>query len=167
MLKPDRVPLMLRYASLLSGLFALALVLAACGSDPSDDTGPPTTTNQEAALTPDQLENGLGPIRQVELGPLDAALAAQGEASFTSKCAACHKMDARYVGPPLGGVTERRTPAFLMNMMLNPDEMVQRHPEARALLAQYMTPMPNQNVDEAEARAILEYLRQHDAGATP
>ena len=157
---------MLRLSSL-SGLLVLALLLAACGSDAADDAHVPAATNAEATLTADQLENGLGPIRQVELGPLDAELAARGEQSFTSKCAACHQMDTRYVGPSLGGVTERRAPAYILNMMLNPAEMVKRHPEARALLAEYLTPMPNQNIDEAEARAILEYLRQHDAGATP
>ena len=46
-----------------------------------------------------------------------------------------------------------------MNMMLNPDEMVRKHPEARALLAEFMAPMPNQNVTEADARALVEYLR--------
>ncbi|MDX1545429.1 MAG: cytochrome c [Rhodothermales bacterium] len=138
----------------------LALFLIGCGGAdaPAEEAAPSAQT--EDGLTADELENGIGPIREVTLGPLDAALAAQGEQSFTSKCTACHKMDERYVGPALGGILDRRTPEFIMNMMLNPDEMVKRHPEARALLAEYMTPMPNQNLDEAEARAILEYLRQ-------
>ncbi|RMH60760.1 MAG: cytochrome c [Bacteroidetes bacterium] len=98
---------------------------------------------------------------------IDAALAAQGEAVFNMKCAACHKMDQRYVGPPLGDVLARRSPAYVMNMMLNPEEMLQKHPAARELLAQYMTPMPNQTLTHDEARAILEFLRTQQPGATP
>ena len=77
------------------------------------------------------------------------------------KCAACLKLEERYVGPPLGTVLSNRTPAYVMNMILNPDEMVKNHPEAKAMLAQFLTPMPNQNLTEDEARAVLEYLRDH------
>ena len=43
-----------------------------------------------------------------------------------------------------------------MNMILNPTEMLQKHPTAKELLAQYnFTPMADQNLTEAEARAIL------------
>jgi cytochrome c1 len=115
---------------------------------------------EPGALSSDELTDGVGPIRSLTLGELDEALAERGEAVFTLKCSACHKMDDRYVGPPLGDVLTRRTPAFVMNMMLNPAEMVERHPDVKALLAEYMTPMPNQNMTEDEARAVLEYLRE-------
>jgi hypothetical protein len=68
-------------------------------------------------------------------------------------------MDQRYVGPPLGQVLERRAPEFVMNMMLNPAEMVEKHPVVKQLLAEFMTPMPNQQLTHEEARAVLEYLR--------
>jgi len=106
-----------------------------------------------------ELEQGIGPIRDLELDHVDPALAAEGEAFFTTKCSACHKLDERYVGPELGEVLERRRPEFVMNMMLNASEMVQRHPVVREMLAEYFTPMTNQVTDPAEARAILEYLR--------
>ena len=111
------------------------------------------------ALTQVELEQGLGPIRDLTLGPIDPALAAEGEAAFTLKCSACHKLAERYVAPPLGDVLSRRRPEFVMNMILNATEMVQRHPEVQALLAEYFTPMTIQVTEESEARAILEYLR--------
>jgi len=46
-----------------------------------------------------------------------------------------------------------------MNMILNPDEMVQKDPIAKALLAEYLSPMANQNLTEEQARAVLEYFR--------
>lgn len=133
----------------------LALTMAACGGSSEQ----PAATADPDALTPEQVADGIGPVRSITLGPVDAALAATGEELFTVKCSACHKMTERYVGPALGDVTARRTPAYVMNMILNPEEMIKRHPEAKKLLAEFMTPMANQNLTEEEARAVLEYLR--------
>jgi mono/diheme cytochrome c family protein len=133
-----------------------------CGGGEVETAGEPAGGpwgSSGSALTSEQLEKGLGPIRQVTLGELEEELAERGEAVFSLKCAACHKLDQRYVGPPLGGVLERRKPEFVMNMMLNPAEMVEKHPAVREMLAQFMTPMPNQGLTESEARAVLEYLR--------
>ncbi|NNF03255.1 MAG: cytochrome c, partial [Rhodothermales bacterium] len=110
-------------------------------------------------LTAEQIEHGVGPIDAFDPGPIDTELAARGEAVFTTNCSACHKMDSRYVGPSLGDVTVRRSPAFVMNMILNPDGMIKEHPEGKKMFAEYMTPMANQNMTEDQARAILEYLR--------
>ena len=49
-----------------------------------------------------------------------------------------------------------------MNMVLNPQEMVERHPVAKKLLAEHMTSMPNQGLTPDEARQVVEYLR-HEA----
>ena len=68
-------------------------------------------------------------------------------------------MGKRVVGPALAGVTERRTPEWIMNMIMNPEEMVEKDPAAKALLAEYLAPMANQNITEEEARAILEFFR--------
>jgi mono/diheme cytochrome c family protein len=145
-------------------LLAFMMSAAACGGgqDQSGATGEP-----EEGLTAEQLENGIGPITNVDLGPVDPELAARGQAAFELKCSACHKVDSRYVGPALGDVLSRRSPEFVMNMILNPEGMLAEHPEARKLLAEYMTPMANQNLTEAEARSILEYFRTLEAPAAP
>ena len=142
-------------------LFATALLFAACGGK-----GEPQPASQAAApaaegdLTPFQLENGIGPITEpVTLAAVDPAMAKAGEAIFTQKCSACHKMAEKYVGPALGEVTTRRTPAFIMNMILNPQEMYTRHPVVKKLLGEYMTQMPNQGLTQEQAREVVEYLR--------
>ncbi|MFW6084031.1 MAG: c-type cytochrome [Gemmatimonadota bacterium] len=146
-------------------LVFLAAAAAACGgsegppggaASSSEDVSTETTAD---GLTAEELEYGIGPIRSLDLEPVDRELAERGAEIFRVKCAACHKIDEDYVGPALRGLTERRTPEFVMNMILNPDEMVARHPEVKALLAQYYTPMPDQNLSEEDARAVLEYLR--------
>lgn len=145
--------------------FALALLAAACGGQEQEHKEK-QREEEKADLTPFELENGIGPVKEkVELGKLDPALAATGKALFEGKCSMCHKMDTTYVGPSLGEVTIRRTPAYLMNMILNPQEMVERHPIAKQLLAERMTFMANQNITADEARALVEYLRTQAKGS--
>lgn len=148
-------------------LLSVLLILAwATGCGGGSGEGTSTTNSASDGLTAEQLEKGIGPVSSVELKEIDPALAARGEEIFTVKCTACHKFDERYVGPPLGDVLDRRTPEFIMNMMLNSDEMVKSHPSVKELLAQYMTPMPNQQLTEQDARAVLEYFRQVKASSS-
>jgi cytochrome c len=139
----------------------LALVLSACGEKEKEGEGEQGEAREAASeLSAFELENGIGPVKEkIELGALNRALADSGKALFEAKCSMCHKMDTLYIGPALGEVTARRTPAYIMNMILNPQEMVERHPVAKQLLAERMTFMANQNLKIEEARAVLEYLR--------
>ena len=144
--------------------------LMACGG--GDKAAAPPAASAPAAgsdLTPWQLTNGIGPVTApLTLGPIDAHEAAEGKKVFEAKCSACHKLGERYVGPPLGGITQKVTPEFAMNMMLNPVEMYTRHPVMKKLLAEFLTQMPNQGLTQEEARAVLEYLRTTTAPpATP
>lgn len=142
---------------------ALAGLVACSGGEkapPPAGGGAAPAAGAGSDLTPFQLENGIGPITSpIVLGPIDSHEAEEGEKIFTAKCSACHKLGERYVGPPLGGVLDRVTPAFAMNMMLNPTEMYTRHPAVKELLGQYMTQMPNLNLTPEQAREIVEYLR--------
>jgi nitrous-oxide reductase len=105
---------------------------------------------------------GVGPVKSVALGPIDGALAERGHKAFEAKCAACHKLDERFVGPALSEVTLRRQPEWIMNMIMDPNGMTAKDPVAKELLAEFFTQMADQNITETEAREILEYFRQHD-----
>lgn len=135
------------------------LMLLNCGGDGESDQKAAAPKVRPDGLTEAQIVNGIGPITALKLGPLDQALVTKGNEVFDLKCVACHKVNERLVGPPMAGISTRRAPAFIMNMILNPEEMVQKHPEVKAMLATYYVPMTFQNVTEDEARAILEYLR--------
>ena len=102
---------------------------------------------------------GVGPITSVEITDIDDLLAEQGKDLYKTNCTACHKLSKRSVGPALKGVTTRRSPEWIMNMIMNPDEMLEKDTIAIELLAEYMAPMTNQNIVETDARAILEFLR--------
>ena len=155
---------LLKSAALCTSLI-LALGCGGEGGEPAAEETP----SEPGGLTAVELEQGIGPVRDLALAPLDASLVSEGETAFVTKCSACHKIEERFVAPALGDVLERRTPEFVMNMILNADEMVQRHPAVRELLAEFYTPMPVQVRDHDEARAILEYLRsvQTEGAPTP
>lgn len=148
-------------------LYVLSVaLLAACGKG-DQAAPPPAAAAGTGELTAFQLEHGIGPVTApVTLAAPDHEMAERGKALFETKCSACHKFDARYVGPSLGGVTERRSAAFIMNMILAPEEMYTKHPVARQLLAEHMTQMPNTGVTQDQAREIVEYLRTQSSHPT-
>ncbi len=143
----------------------VVLVSAGCGGDaPAPAARDTARAPASGALSAFQQEHGIGPVTEaITLGPIDEGLAEQGEALFETKCSACHKLGERYVGPAVGDVLARRSPTFVMNMILNPQEMYERHPAVKQMLAEYMSYMPNQNLTRDEARAVVEYLRHENA----
>ncbi len=145
-------------------VFFFVLTVGACSHSSEENRAQQAVPGQPAPPA-GHASKGVGPIQSVQLGPLDSSMAEKGKAAFEQKCAACHRFEERFVGPPLKGVTERRTPEWIMNMILNPVEMTQKDPAAKELLANYLTQMTYQNVSEEEARAILEYFRQFDGAS--
>lgn len=137
-------------------------VISACGGGETT-TEPAAETVETPKPKAEANPLGIGPIKeQMTFGEINPELASEGEAIFTQMCTACHKMDKRHVGPALAGVMSRRNPAWVMNMILNPDEMVKEDPAAKELLAEYLSPMANQNLTQEQARAVVEYFRKFD-----
>ncbi|SDW00751.1 cytochrome c [Aequorivita viscosa] len=130
---------------------------------------PKTEVKQEAPaksdVKPSQMvdltNKGVGPIKNVELGEtIDQAMAAKGAEVFKMNCTACHKTDKKFIGPAPKGILERRTPEWIMNMIMDPEGMVNNDPLAKALLMEFNgSPMANQNMTEEQSRQILEYFR--------
>jgi len=113
----------------------------------------------------DDPELGIGPVKEVKLDPqINQELVAKGKAIFDVKCITCHKFDEKLVGPPLKNVTKRRKPEWIMNQILNPEQMLKENMIAKtmAMSGEYPTPMTFQNVTQDDARAILEYFRNND-----
>ncbi len=147
---------------LILSVLALSLTLMiSCGDKSNKENSEVKEEVKEEVAEVDPMKNkGIGPITSVTLADeIDMDLVKTGEEVYVKMCSACHKADKRFVGPAPKGIMERRTPEWIMNMILNPDEMVKKDPIAKALLAEYLSPMANQNLTEEEARAILEYFR--------
>ncbi len=108
------------------------------------------------------LDNkGVGPIKSLELpASIDEEMVARGMELFKTNCSACHKTDKKFVGPSPQGIMKRRSPEWIMNMILDPQLMVEQDRLAKDLLIEFNgAAMANQNVTEEQARDILEYFR--------
>ncbi len=117
-------------------------------------------SSDKASTRIDLESTGVGPVTSIDLGTLDQTLINKGKAVFDANCVACHMIGRRFVGPDLTGVTARRNPAWIMNMILNPEKMVKEDQLAKDLFMEFNgAPMSNQNISQEDARAILEYLR--------
>ena len=122
------------------------------------------TKHLKASKTIDLENKGIGPVDTIVIREeIDSALARLGKEVYTQKCNACHKVGSTFIGPPPNGILERRTPEWVMNMILNPEEMLQKDPLAKTLFMEFNGQlMTNQNVTVEEARAMLEYFRTLD-----
>lgn len=145
---------------------SVALVIAACGGasqegDTTPATNTPTTTSANPSYDPNR---GEGKFDDVKLDPkLDGLMATNGEKISDLKCASCHKMtDEKLVGPGWKDVTTRHKPEWIMNFITNTDAMIDKDPKAQAMLELCMVRMPNQNLSDGDARALLEYMRKVD-----
>ncbi|MDH5475305.1 MAG: cytochrome c [Cyclobacteriaceae bacterium] len=148
--------------NMLMALFVLSLVWA-CGGGSASTEGsaaapPPKSMVEEEA---DPMENkGIGPVASIKLEEVNEVLVADGLKIFEDMCTACHKVEKKFIGPSPKGIMDRRSPEWIMNMILNPDEMVIKDPIAKQLLIEANgAPMANQNLTEEQARAVLEYFR--------
>ncbi|WKN46421.1 c-type cytochrome [Tunicatimonas pelagia] len=149
---------------LLIALGGLSFVfLISCGGGGETASQSPAATAQEAE-PPKADPKGIGEVKEVNLtDPLEESMITTGKAIYEMKCSACHKLtDQRVVGPGWAGVTNKRRPEWIMNMITNVDVMLAEDPQAQKLLEECLTRMPNQGVSIGDARALLEFMRKND-----
>ena len=113
------------------------------------ETKPTETTDMvKASERVDLTNKGVGPVASLTLDPqINQELAAEGEAVYNQMCLACHKVGKKFIGPAPNGILERRTPEWVMNMILAPEKMVKEDPLAKDLLIEFNgSPMANQGL---------------------
>ena len=141
----------------------LSFGLMACGGGgeaPAETTKAKPQSMLKKKIDPMQ-DKGVGPITSVTIdAEVNQEMAAAGKDVYDKMCTACHKPTEKFIGPAPKGVLDRRTPEWVMNMILNPEQMVKENDLAKKLLMEYNgSPMANQNLTEEEARQVLEYFR--------
>lgn len=153
-------------------VFTFALV--SCGGDKKTDSIPTSdgtaattteTTTTSSSSNEYDPKRGLGKwdASNVDVSKFDPAMAAEGKKIADVKCTSCHKpTDEKLVGPGWKGVTQRRTPHWIMNFISNPDPMISVDPELQKQLELCLVRMPNQGLTDADARNVLEYMREID-----
>jgi len=147
--------------------------LTSCGGGKKTDKPAETSAKQEVKkeepkvsstkidLTAPTMNNqGVGKYKDIKVADkVDETMAAKGKEMYKNKCTACHKFKKRYIGPALKGVTQRRSAAWIMNMVTNAKEMLEKDPVAKALITEYHAPMAQQDMNDDEVKALYEYLR--------
>ncbi len=150
----------------------IVLLTLSCGSGDSGGSNTGSTTPAAGGETKEPAtgalsydpKRGEGKFTKVEVSAtLDAAMAVSGEKVYGVKCSSCHKLtDEKLVGPGWKGVTIRHAPEWIMNFSTNTDEMLNKDPKAQAQLEICLVRMPNQNLSDADARALYEFMRKND-----
>lgn len=146
--------------------FLLALLLLAvfaCTSKKEADNAAKNSPSPSDAAAPQSEVHGTE-VKSVELtNPLNKDWVTAGQGIYDTKCLACHKLtDEKLVGPGWAGVTKKREPVWIMNMITNVEMMLEKDPEAQKLLEQCLVRMPNQNVSQEDARKLIEFMRSND-----
>lgn len=151
--------------------FTLLALFTACGGSKTPEVSSgsePSANNPPAAANPKyDPKRGEGKWTAENLtipANIDNDMAEAGLKIREVKCASCHKVtEEKLVGPGWKGVTRRREPQWIMNFITNPDPMISKDPVVQAQLELCLVRMPNQNLNDQEARAILEFMRKNDA----
>ena len=150
-------------------LFTTALFISGClffwsCNNEEKEGGEKSASTQETAKDQPEVHGTEIKPGEVELtSPLNQQWVSGGKGIYELKCQACHKLtDERLVGPGWKGVTQRREPHWVMNMITNVDMMLEKDPEAQKLLEQCLVRMPNQNLSKDESRQVLEFMRSND-----
>jgi cytochrome c5 len=149
-----------QFPKLLAALSFLFLV--ACG-DSEESNKTEDTQNTESTESKEVHGDQVQPNDVQLTNPLNAQWVEHGKSIYDVKCQGCHKLsDERVVGPGWKGVTKKREPHWIMNMITNVDMMLETDPEAQKLLEQCLVRMPNQNITKEDSRHILEFMRSND-----
>ena len=147
------------------------LILISCGSSDKKKKGFEYNRTQKETIknktsetneVPIDFNNkGIGPIKELIFdNTINKTMADEGKKAFSLKCTACHMAERKLIGPAMKGIYDRRSPEWVINLLLNPTQMLKEDPIAIALLKKYNNIlMLNQNLTLEEARAISEYLR--------
>ncbi|MBK6937935.1 MAG: cytochrome c [Chitinophagaceae bacterium] len=143
-------------------LISSSILFLSCNEGVKDEPKP--VDIQE--LTKNQPETHGTELKEGDIkltNPLDQAMVSAGKATYELKCLSCHKLtDEKLVGPGWAGVTKKRQPTWIMNMITNVDMMLEKDPEAQKLLELCLVRMPNQNISQDEARKVIEFMRSND-----
>ena len=138
----------------------LLLIVISCNNNSTSDKTNLSSDKKDTASG----EKGIGKFTEVKLThPLDEVMVGKGSGIYNAKCIACHKLTGeKLVGPGLKGVTNKRTPEWIMNFITNTNVMLDSDLVAQQLMVVCLARMPNQNLTDDEARSMLEFIRKND-----
>ncbi|MCB9167770.1 MAG: cytochrome c [Flavobacteriales bacterium] len=146
--------------TILAGSFFL--LFFACGGGGEAPSGPPGTSGAPPSTDAVSSKSAVLMIADADitLGAIDSGMVDAGKAIYDMKCQACHSTGPnRVVGPGWAKILDRRKPAWIMNMILHTEAMLEVDPTAQKALEECLVRMPNQGLSKEEGRKVLEFMR--------
>jgi len=92
----------------------------------------------------------------------------EGQTLFKSKCASCHSVTKKVIGPALAGMTERHSEEWLLSWIKNSQAMIASgDPAAVAIYEEYNKLMMNSFTDlsDDQIKSIIAYVQDEEAKA--
>jgi cytochrome c1 len=80
--------------------------------------------NNEQGLS--KNPKGIGPVDSLELELINDSLMKTGLNLFKNKCSQCHTMEYKNEGPDISDILAVRKPEWVVNFLLNKEEMILR-----------------------------------------
>jgi len=141
-------------------LLSLLPIMWSCGG--AEKRAESAETDESVLLKQEEVHGK--EVKELALStPLDQAMVKEGQGIYDLKCLACHKLsNEKVVGPGWLGVTKRKKPVWIVNMITNVDMMLAEDTEAQKMLEECLVRMPNQNITAPEARSVIEFMRHND-----
>lgn len=102
---------------------------------------------------------GIGSFKKLELNPINDSIMRIGMETFKLKCASCHTMEYKNLGPDLSDLLARRQPEWVMNYLLNHQEMLKKDSITIKTNLKFEKNCTIKLNNEDEALALLEYFR--------
>ncbi len=102
---------------------------------------------------------GIGPIKQIELATINDSLMQVGQQLFKDECSQCHTMEFKNTGPDISDILANKKPEWIMNFLLNKEEMLQKDSLALLTRNNYEVDCGATITKEHNALELLEYFR--------
>ena len=102
---------------------------------------------------------GIGPVSNLELALINDSLMKTGLGLFKDRCSKCHTMEYKNAGPDISDILAIRKPEWIVNFLLNKEEMLLRDSLAIRTRVKYKADCGSNITIETEALELLEYLR--------
>lgn len=117
--------------------------------------------NQELKKQVKRSKNpyGIGPVKKLELNPINDSVMKLGAELFKTKCFECHTMEYKNTGPDISDILAYRKKEWVVNFLLNKDEMILRDSLAQLTMQRYDTVCAANITKKDEALKLLEYFR--------
>jgi hypothetical protein len=157
-----KIFLLFQFTAILAAFFPGCKVSSTSTSDKVHYENRPVVPLKEE---PNHQATGWGRFQDFNFSKkINSKKAAAGAILFNHKCSMCHRLTEEVItGPGLKHTTQKHHPSWILNLLTNTSEMLNKDPYLSKSAEVYQSRMPDLQINDEEAKSILEFLRTNDA----